>query len=61
MLLNNDIYDVTIVDVKGKIIRYMNTKDAIIQRHVDEKLVSFYEKLGFCFGREKSKDNPELN
>lgn len=53
MLLKNDIYGVTIVDVKGDNIRYMKTEDAIKQRHVDENLISFYEKLGFCFGRRK--------
>jgi 6-phosphofructokinase len=57
MLLKNDVYGVTVADVKGGVIRYMNTKQAIEQRHVDEKLISFHEKLGFCFGRKKADEN----
>ena len=53
MLLKNGIFGVTIVDVKGDNIRYMKTEDAIKQRHVDESLIAFYEKMGFCFGRKK--------
>ncbi|MDR0676198.1 MAG: 6-phosphofructokinase [Elusimicrobiota bacterium] len=56
ILLKNDIYGVSVVDVKNGKIRYMKTQDAIIQRHVDEKMVSFYEKLGFCFGRKVNDD-----
>lgn len=53
MMLANDIHGKTVVDVKGGKIRYMDTKDAIVQRHVDEKLISFHENLGICFGRKK--------
>ncbi len=56
LLLMNDIHGVTVVDVKGEKIRYMKTKDAIEQRHVDEKLIAFHENMGVCFGRKKAKD-----
>ncbi|MFH1715657.1 MAG: 6-phosphofructokinase [Elusimicrobiota bacterium] len=60
MLLSNNIYGVTVVDVKDGVIRYMKTKDAIKQRHVDTKLVAFYENLGVCFGRKPERVKPEF-
>ena len=55
MLLLNKIHGVTIVDVKGETIRYMKTADAIVPRHVDDKLIAFHENLGVCFGRKPVK------
>jgi len=51
LLLMNDIHGVTIVEVNGAEIRYMNTQEAIKQRPVDLNLISLHEKLGVCFGR----------
>ncbi|MFC1484880.1 6-phosphofructokinase [bacterium] len=60
LLLANGIYGVTVVDVKGKKIRYMKTVDAIKPRHVDIDLVSFHENLGVCFGRNVKKTEKEF-
>jgi 6-phosphofructokinase len=55
ILLTKNICGVTVVDVKGKDIRYMSTKEAIKQRHVDMDLITFHESLGVCFGRPAKK------
>ena len=55
MLLSRGIEGVTVVDVKNGKIRYMPTKLAIQQRHVDIEQASFHEDLGICFGRRKEK------
>jgi 6-phosphofructokinase 1 len=51
VLLLNGISGVTIQDVKKGKIRYLPTEKAIKERNVDLEMVSFYENLGFCFGR----------
>lgn len=51
ILLRKGISGVTIVDVDGKKITYMDTQEAIEQRNVDLNMVAFYESLGVCFGR----------
>ena len=50
-LLAADISGVTVADVRGNTIRYMDTAEAIKQRNVDPALVAFHENLGVCFGR----------
>lgn len=50
-LLVQGLENVTVADVRGGMIRYVKTVDAIKQRHVDLDLVSFHERLGVCFGR----------
>ncbi len=50
-LLVQGLENITIADVRGGMIRYVKTVDAIKQRHVDLDLVSFHERLGVCFGR----------
>ena len=42
---------VTIAGINGQEIRYMNTADAIKQRHVDPALITYHEQMGICFGR----------
>ena len=37
--------------INGEEIRYMNTADAIKQRHVDAAQITYHEQLGICFGR----------
>ena len=54
-LLANDIYGVTVAHVNEGKIKYMKTKEAIKQRHVDLELASFHEDLGISFGRKKIK------
>jgi len=51
LLLSNDITGVTVVGVSGEKVKYVPTKEAIKQRHVDLSQVAFHEKMGVCFGR----------
>ena len=51
LLLMKGLSGVTVVNVDGKKITYMETAKAIVQRHVDLDMVAFYESLGICFGR----------
>ncbi len=60
MLLRQKITGVTVVGIEGKTIRYMATKDAIVQRHVDLDIVGLHENLGICFGRKKEMIKPEF-
>ncbi len=55
VLLLNGMSGVTVQDVKKGKIRYLPTHKAIKERNVDLEMVSFYESLGFCFGR-----NPDV-
>ncbi|MBN1857872.1 6-phosphofructokinase [Candidatus Bipolaricaulota bacterium] len=50
-LLVGGMSGVTVADVRGNTIRYMDTAAAIRPRNVDPALVSFHENLGVCFGR----------
>ena len=59
-LLAHGIWGVTVVHVNDGKIKYMDTKEAIKQRHVDVELASYHEDLGVCFGREKVKANMEF-
>ena len=45
------ISGVTVVGVSGEEIRYMDTADAIKQRHVNPVQITYHEQLGICFGR----------
>jgi 6-phosphofructokinase 1 len=58
LLLTQGIDGVTVVGVSGKTIRYMETKEAIKQRHVDLDLVPLHETMGICFGRVRQDVNP---
>jgi len=51
LLLINGISGVTVQDVEDGEIRYLPTKKAIEQRHVNLNMVAFYEQFGYCFGR----------
>lgn len=51
-LLCNQISGVTVVGLDGANILYMNTPDAIKQRHVDPDVIAFHENLGTSFGRD---------
>jgi len=59
-LLLNNISGVTIVNMNEGEIKYMQTKDAIVQRHVDLSDISFYETLGVCFGRKPEAYSPRF-
>jgi 6-phosphofructokinase 1 len=56
VLLNDGLSGVTVESFKRGKIRYMDTAKAIKQRHVNLNTISFYERLGICFGRK-----PELS
>lgn len=51
VLLNNGITGKTVVGVNHGVIEYKETSEVIKQRYVDLATVSFYEKMGICFGR----------
>ncbi|MCB1164857.1 MAG: 6-phosphofructokinase [Leptospiraceae bacterium] len=53
-LANQGIFGVTVAGYDNGRIEYMDTKEAIVQRLVDEKEARIYETMGMCFGR-----NPE--
>jgi len=55
VLLLSGVTGVTVQDVKNGEIRYLPTEKAIKERDVDMEMVSFYECLGFCFGRKAHK------
>jgi 6-phosphofructokinase 1 len=52
LLLVEGISGVTVTGVTCGKVSYMQTEQAIKQRHVDLREVALYEQLGFCFGRE---------
>ena len=60
LLLKQNIDGVTVVGIRGKEIRYMETKKAIKQRFVDLDLVTLYENMGICFGRKIQECHPEF-
>jgi 6-phosphofructokinase 1 len=60
MLLQKGLTGVTVAGVHGDQIRYMKTKDAIQQRHVDLNLVALFEAIGICFGRKEVLFSPEF-
>ncbi len=51
ILLNQGITGVTVAGINNGKVRYMNTKEAIVQRFVDTNQVAVYEAQGICFGR----------
>ncbi len=55
----NGIFGVTIVSYQNGTIQYMDIKEAIQQRLVDDTSILLYEHLGICFGR-KPKEKLEI-
>lgn len=60
MLLKQGIVGVTIVGIDGANVRYMESKKAIEQRHVDLDQVAVYEQMGVCFGRPVNAYTPKF-
>jgi len=60
MLIKAGITGVTVADVTNGVIQYIKTEEAIKQRFVDLKMVSFYESMGVCFGRKPEEFIPEF-
>ena len=50
----------TKLEQQGKKIQYLQTQEAIKQRHVDLDAVTVFEQLGICFGREKKEIAPDF-
>ena len=51
VLLKNGTTGVTVAGIENGKVQYIETKEAIKQRHVDLNQVSVHESLGVCFGR----------
>lgn len=58
LLLTKGIVGVTVVGIDGNKVRYMESKKAIEQRHVDLDQVAIYEQMGVCFGRPTTPFKP---
>jgi len=50
LLLAEGIQGVTVTNIDAGVVKYMNTEEAIVQRHVNLTEVALYEQLGYCFG-----------
>jgi 6-phosphofructokinase len=50
-LIDQKTFGVTVVSYRGGKVEYMEVKDAIVQRHVDQADIALYETLGLSFGR----------
>mgnify|MGYP001600592519 CR=1 FL=1 len=61
LLLQKGLTGVTVAGITNGRIRYMDTKDAIKQRHVDLNQVAVYEQLGTCFGRTPGPLNSQFD
>jgi len=59
VLLANGISGVTITGVINGKVQYIPTESAIKQRHISPEMISFYEKMGVCFGRSVLACSPE--
>jgi 6-phosphofructokinase 1 len=59
-LLAQGITGVTVAGVQRGEIVYMNTKEAIVQRHVEVSALALFEELGVCFGRPAGKFAPKF-
>lgn len=51
ILLQNNLSGVTVTGIANGKIQYLETAEAIKQRHVDIQIVALHEQLGTCFGR----------
>jgi len=51
MLLEEGFSGVTVVEINDGKIRYIPTKEAIVQRFVNLNELAFYERMDVCFGR----------
>ncbi|HBG60815.1 MAG: 6-phosphofructokinase [Omnitrophica WOR_2 bacterium GWF2_38_59] len=58
VLLMNGLSGYTVSGISDGKIQYLDAKKAIEQRHVDLKMVSFFEQMGACFGRKVEKVQP---
>jgi 6-phosphofructokinase 1 len=61
LLLQKGITGVTVAGITNGRIRYIETKEAIKQRHVDLNQVAIYEQMGTCFGRAPNALNTQFD
>lgn len=61
LLLKQGITGVTVAGISNGRIRYIETKEAIKQRHVDLNQAAVYEHMGTCFGRTPSALNTQFD
>jgi 6-phosphofructokinase 1 len=57
-LVSQGIFGVTVVSFTAGTIEYMDVKDAIVQRHVEQADVALFESLGYSFGRKPGLEKP---
>ncbi|MBU4305437.1 MAG: 6-phosphofructokinase [Candidatus Omnitrophica bacterium] len=60
LLLEKGMTGVTFVQISGNKIKYIDTQEAIQQRHVSLERVMLYESMGICFGRKPVAMNLEF-
>ncbi|MDR1965747.1 MAG: 6-phosphofructokinase [Synergistaceae bacterium] len=60
VLLLEGISGVTVYGIADGEIRYMPTKQAIVQRYVNLEMVSYYEQMDVCFGRHPKPFEPSF-
>lgn len=59
-LVSQGTFGVTVVSLREGTLEYMDVKDAIVQRHVDQNDIALFETLGMSFGREPQKAKVQL-
>jgi 6-phosphofructokinase 1 len=57
-LISQGVFGVTMVSYQAGNLEYMDSKEAIVQRHVSLADVALYESLGVCFGRKPEAAKP---
>ena len=60
ILLEEGQSGVTVVEINDGKIRYIPTKEAIVQRFVNLSEISFYEQMDVCFGRKPESYVPVI-
>ena len=58
-LISQGVFGVTMVSYQAGSLEYMDSKEAIVQRHVSLADVALYESLGVCFGRKPEAATPK--
>jgi 6-phosphofructokinase 1 len=61
LLLMGGFSGVTVSSMSGGKVHYMATEAVIRQHQVDDKMVSFYEEQGVCFGRKPVSYQPAFS
>lgn len=59
-LARQGVFGVTVVDYREGKVQYMDSAEAIKQRHVDTAEIAMYEAMGVSFGRKPAPAQPTL-